>query len=88
MKPGSTLDNPIYYGPIDFSINSKIDIFGTRFIITDADEYVLKFLEANRDQFSDELINGLHEHLNNKENQTIIKQQFYHKGGNVDFKRE
>ncbi|CAH8478054.1 unnamed protein product [Schistosoma guineensis] len=88
MKPGSILDNPIYYGPIDFSINSKIDIFGTRFIITDADEYVLKFLEANRDQFSDELINGLHEHLNNKENQTTIKQQFHHKGGNVDFKRE
>ncbi|CAH8463795.1 unnamed protein product [Schistosoma turkestanicum] len=66
IKPGTTLDNPIYYGPADFAIGAKIDIFGTRFIITDADEYVMKFLEANRDQFSDELINCLREHFNQK----------------------
>ncbi|CAH8441611.1 unnamed protein product [Schistosoma rodhaini] len=91
IKPGSTLDNPIYYGPIDFSINSKIDIFGTRFIITDVDEYVIKFLESNHEQFPDELLNNLREHLNDKENQTIVKQQSHYKlnkGGNIDFKRE
>ncbi|KAH8849710.1 EF-hand domain-containing protein 1 [Schistosoma japonicum] len=90
-KPGCLLDNPIYYGPTDFSIGSKIDIFGTRFIITDADEYVIKFLESNRDQFSDELINCFREHLTEKENQSTVEQQLKSKrskGHHVDIRRE
>ncbi|KAL5968441.1 EF-hand domain-containing protein 1 [Taenia solium] len=58
-KPGSTAEKPDYYGPKDFSIGSIIDVFGTRFVITDADEYVVKFMEAHRDQFSDSLIENL-----------------------------
>ncbi len=40
-------------------MGSIIDVFGTRFVITDADEYVVKFMEANRDQFPDSLIDSL-----------------------------
>uniref|UniRef100_A0A5K3FLV1 EF-hand domain-containing protein 1 n=1 Tax=Mesocestoides corti TaxID=53468 RepID=A0A5K3FLV1_MESCO len=58
-KPGSTTETPKYYGPRDFSLGSIIDVFGTRFVITDADEYVVKFMEANRDQFPDSLIENL-----------------------------
>nr|CAH8824972.1 unnamed protein product [Trichobilharzia regenti] len=90
-KPGSTIDNPVYYGPADFSLGSKIDVFGTRFIITDADEYVVKFLEANRDQFPDELITCLRARLTEKEIQEKAKQQMkskMSKGCNLEFRRE
>ncbi|CAL8100657.1 unnamed protein product [Calicophoron daubneyi] len=66
-KPGSTVEQPIYYGPADFSLGSKIDIFGTRFIITDADAFVIKFLENNRDQFPDELIQCWRARITEKE---------------------
>ncbi|CDS42450.1 EF hand domain containing protein 1 [Echinococcus multilocularis] len=59
VKPGSTVEKPDYYGPKDFFIGSIIDAFGTRFLITDADEYVVKFMEAHRDQFPESLIGNL-----------------------------
>ncbi|VDM33192.1 unnamed protein product [Hydatigera taeniaeformis] len=58
-KPGSTAEKPDYYGPSDFAIGSIVDVFGTRFLITDADEYVVKFMEAHRDQFPESLIGNL-----------------------------
>ncbi|KAH9283174.1 EF-hand domain-containing protein 1 [Echinococcus granulosus] len=59
VKPGSTVEKPDYYGPKDFFIGSIIDAFGTRFLITDADEYVVKFMEAHQDQFPESLIGNL-----------------------------
>ncbi|KAL5109814.1 EF-hand domain-containing protein 1 [Taenia crassiceps] len=58
-KPGSTAEKPDYYGPKDFYIGSIIDVFGTRFLITEADEYVVKFMEVHRDQFPDNLVGNL-----------------------------
>ncbi|KAL7063803.1 hypothetical protein AAHC03_05528 [Spirometra sp. Aus1] len=58
-KPGSTAEQPRYYGPADFELGAIIDVFGTRFVIMDADEYVIKFMDVNRDQFEDKLIEGL-----------------------------
>lgn len=51
QKPGTPTDNPQFYTPADFYIGAKIHIFKHRFIITDADEYVLKYLEANAATF-------------------------------------
>ncbi|XP_072175362.1 EF-hand domain-containing protein 1-like [Diadema setosum] len=50
-KPGSTPENPQFYGPQDLSIGSVLQVFSHRFVITDADDYVLFYLEAHRDDF-------------------------------------
>lgn len=50
-KPGSRTDAPEYYGPQDFYINATIEIFNHRFIITNADAYVLKYMEEHAHQF-------------------------------------
>ncbi|KAF5401149.1 EF-hand domain-containing protein 1 [Paragonimus heterotremus] len=89
-KPGSSVENPVYYGPADFSLGSKIDVFGSRFIITDADAFVIKFLEANRDQFSDELIQCWRARLTEKEEQDRAHQSVKQKnvkGGPVEVRR-
>ncbi|CAN0207995.1 unnamed protein product [Lampetra fluviatilis] len=46
-KPGTSTESPEYYGPADFAIGATIHAFGHRYIITDADKYVLKFLKEN-----------------------------------------
>lgn len=50
-KPGCSVDQPVFYGPQDFTIGAIIEVFRHRFEITDADEYVLKFMEQNAEQF-------------------------------------
>uniref|UniRef100_A0A8D0FDQ8 EF-hand domain containing 1 n=1 Tax=Strix occidentalis caurina TaxID=311401 RepID=A0A8D0FDQ8_STROC len=50
-KPGSTTENPTYYEPSDLTIGSTIEVFGHRFVITDADEYVLNYMESNAESF-------------------------------------
>ncbi|XP_060947992.1 EF-hand domain-containing protein 1-like [Limanda limanda] len=45
-KPGSTLENLDFYSPADFAIGAKVDVFGHRFVLTDADQYVLTYLES------------------------------------------
>ncbi|KAM9316086.1 EF-hand domain-containing protein 1 [Gastrophryne carolinensis] len=62
-KPGSSTDNPSYYGPADFYIGSVVEVFSHRFIITDADEYVLNYIKAHRDQFPSKVLNSLESHL-------------------------
>ena len=44
-------DQPVFYGPQDFYIGAVIEVFRHRFIITNADEYVLKFMEEHSGQF-------------------------------------
>ncbi|XP_013366215.1 PREDICTED: EF-hand domain-containing protein 1 [Chinchilla lanigera] len=56
VKPLSPVDNPVYYGPGDFFIGAVIEVFGHRFVILDADEYVLKYMESNASQFSPEAL--------------------------------
>lgn len=58
-KPGCTIDNPVYYGPADFAIGTTVEVFAHRFILTDADEYVMKFLEANSKNIPSEVLNSM-----------------------------
>ncbi|THD19163.1 EF-hand domain-containing protein 1, partial [Fasciola hepatica] len=89
-KPGSTVDQPVYYGPGDFSLGSKIEVFGSRFIITDADVFVIKFLETNRDQFSNELIQCWRARITEKEAEERARERVKEvraKGGPVNLRR-
>ncbi|KAL4676503.1 hypothetical protein H8959_010648 [Pygathrix nigripes] len=76
VKPYSTVDNPIYYGPSDFFIGAVIEehhqakctatfspVFGHRFIILDTDEYVLKYMESNAAQYSPEALASVQKHV-------------------------
>lgn len=60
-KPGSSVDNPDFYTPKDFSIGSIIQIFKHRFRIVNADEYVLNYLEAHAESYPIETINSIRE---------------------------
>jgi len=63
-KPGeSQPDKPQFYGPADFRIGTVVEIFKHRFIITNADHYVLKYMEAHKHQFPAETIGSLSEKL-------------------------
>ena len=58
-KPGSDVDNPVFYTAQDLLIGETIEVFKHKFIIKDADEYVLKYMEARPDEFSAEAIEAL-----------------------------
>ncbi|XP_016344948.1 EF-hand domain-containing protein 1-like [Sinocyclocheilus anshuiensis] len=45
-KPGSSVENPEYYTPADFSIGATVEVFGHLFVLMDADRYVLRYLES------------------------------------------
>uniref|UniRef100_A0A8C3PHK5 EF-hand domain containing 1 n=1 Tax=Calidris pygmaea TaxID=425635 RepID=A0A8C3PHK5_9CHAR len=62
-KPGSAVDNPTYYGPSDFTIGSTIEVFGHRFVITDADEHVLNYMESNAESFPAATLQSLRDHF-------------------------
>uniref|UniRef100_H0UXE6 EF-hand domain-containing protein 1 n=1 Tax=Cavia porcellus TaxID=10141 RepID=H0UXE6_CAVPO len=67
MKPFSPVDNPNYYGPGDFFIGAVIEVFSHRFVILDTDEYVLKYMESNAEQFSPEAIASVQNHIRKQE---------------------
>ncbi|XP_078584990.1 EF-hand domain-containing protein 1-like [Branchiostoma floridae x Branchiostoma japonicum] len=50
-KPDCDPENPEFYTPADFAIGNIIVVFKHRFQITDADEYVLRYMEAHADTF-------------------------------------
>jgi hypothetical protein len=58
-KPGSPVDKPEFYTPADLAIGEKIEIFKHKFVITDADEYVLKWMEANSNWIPEATLNSL-----------------------------
>jgi len=60
-KPGSTLEQPVYYGPQDFYIGAVVEIFKHRFIITNADAFVLKYIEEHRSQFPEQTYSSIKE---------------------------
>ncbi|XP_074166759.1 EF-hand domain-containing protein 1 isoform X1 [Sminthopsis crassicaudata] len=69
-KPGSCLDKPSFYGPGDFYIGALIEVFGHRFIIQDADEYVLKYLESQGDKYPQSTILSLKDHFLKQKSKT------------------
>ncbi|XP_008498041.2 EF-hand domain-containing protein 1 [Calypte anna] len=70
-KPGSTADNVTYYGPSDFAIGATIEVFGHRFIIIGADEFVLKYMESNAEQFPPATLQSLRDHFHQ---QQVVKE--------------
>ncbi|XP_054617920.1 EF-hand domain-containing protein 1 isoform X2 [Dunckerocampus dactyliophorus] len=62
-KPNSPVDNPEFYSPADFSIGATVDVFGHRFVLTDADLYVLKYMETNPSQVPLETLDTLRQKL-------------------------
>lgn len=60
-KPGSSLEKPEYYGPQDFYIGAVIEIFKHRFIITNADAFVLKYIEDHKAQFPEQTYSTIRE---------------------------
>ena len=50
-KPACDRENPVFYGPVDLSIGAMIHVFSHRFIIIDCDDYVLSYLEENKEIF-------------------------------------
>ncbi|NXK10876.1 EFHC1 protein, partial [Herpetotheres cachinnans] len=62
-KPGSITENAMYYEPSDLTIGSTIEVFGHRFVITDADEYVLNYMESNAESFPAATLQSLRDHF-------------------------
>ena len=54
-KPGTDKEDPLYYTPEDFFIGAKINAFNHYFIITGADLFVHRYIEANPEKFSQQL---------------------------------
>ncbi|KAM8953281.1 EF-hand domain-containing protein 1 [Pelodytes ibericus] len=58
-KPGTSIDNPCYYSPADFAIGAAVEVFNHRFIITDADEFVLNYMKEHPDLCPSEVLESL-----------------------------
>ena len=58
-KPGCDPNKPEYYGPRDFAIGSVIVVYGHKFVITDADDYVFHHVEVHNSQFPSEVIESM-----------------------------
>lgn len=65
-KPDSDPENPIYYGIGDFAIGATITVLKHRFEITNADEFVLKYLEHYAGRFPAETIDSLKNQIKRK----------------------
>ncbi|XP_052097106.1 EF-hand domain-containing protein 1-like [Mytilus californianus] len=70
-KPGCAPGQPVFYGPQDFYIGAVIDVFKHRFVITNADEYVLKYMEDHSAQFPAETVQTLRERLTTRPMETV-----------------
>ena len=73
-KPGSSIDNPVYYTPQDFVIGRIIEIFKHKFIITDADEYVWKYAEEHASRFPKETFDSLKK-IHGKTSESVEEKQ-------------
>lgn len=59
VRPGSNPNKPDYYTPKDLYIGALIKAFANRFIITSADLYVYRYMQAHPQLFSPEIIDGV-----------------------------
>lgn len=62
-KPCTGKDNPEYYTPRDFFIGACINVYNHRFVITGADLFVYRYIEANRDKFCQEVRQNLRDYF-------------------------
>lgn len=62
-KPCTGKDNPEYYTPQDLFIGARINVYNRHFVITGADLFVYRYVEANRDKFCQEVRENLREYF-------------------------
>ncbi|XP_029281558.1 EF-hand domain-containing protein 1 [Cottoperca gobio] len=62
-KPASTVEHPEFYSPADFAIGATVEVFSHRFVLTDADHYVLTYLESIASQIPCRTLDSLHQKL-------------------------
>ncbi|XP_045916821.1 EF-hand domain-containing protein 1 [Micropterus dolomieu] len=62
-KPGSTVENPEFYSPADFAIGATVEVFSHRFVLTNADHYVLTYLESCSSQIPSQTLHSLRQKL-------------------------
>ncbi|XP_014275455.1 EF-hand domain-containing protein 1 [Halyomorpha halys] len=62
-KPGTNPDNPEYFSPHDFRLGAIIEVYGRRFRITGVDLAVYRYMEANPEKFSPEMLTEARRHL-------------------------
>lgn len=62
-KPGTDPMNPEYYSAADFCIGGKIEVHGHRFIITGADLYVYRYMQANPEKFSPNVVDNMRNYM-------------------------
>ncbi|KAI0215708.1 EF-hand domain-containing protein 1 [Lamellibrachia satsuma] len=62
-KPGSTPNTPQFYGPADCFVGATIEVFGHRFVITNADEFVLTYMKEHPTQFPEHTVQSVQDKL-------------------------
>ncbi|XP_070705893.1 EF-hand domain-containing protein 1 [Pempheris klunzingeri] len=62
-KPGSTVESPEFYSPADLAIGATVEVFSHRFVLIDADHYVLKYLQSNSSQIPSHTLDSLQQKL-------------------------
>jgi len=63
IKPGSSKDDPQYYGPGDLYVGAMLDVFGHRFCLNAADPFVLEFVEKNPQCYPAHILCNLREYF-------------------------
>jgi EF-hand domain-containing protein 1 len=58
-KPESNPNRPDYYTPKDLFIGALVKVFATRFVITSADLYVYRYMQAHPELFLPEVIDNV-----------------------------
>ncbi|KAF3702928.1 EF-hand domain-containing protein 1 Myoclonin-1 [Channa argus] len=62
-KPNSTAENPEFYSPADFVIGGTVEVFSHRFVLTDADQYVLTYLESISSKIPSQMLDLMRQKL-------------------------
>lgn len=62
-KPNTDPQNPEYYTPADFYIGAKIEVNGYRFFITGADLFVYRYMQANPEKFSQDVVDNMRNYM-------------------------
>uniref|UniRef100_A0A8C9XNJ5 EF-hand domain (C-terminal) containing 1 n=1 Tax=Sander lucioperca TaxID=283035 RepID=A0A8C9XNJ5_SANLU len=62
-KPGSTADKPEFYSPADLAIGATVKVFSRRFVLTNADHFVLTYLESSARQIPCQTLDSLRQKL-------------------------
>ncbi|XP_041832130.1 EF-hand domain-containing protein 1 [Melanotaenia boesemani] len=74
-KPGSSVENPEFYSPADFAIGATVEVFSHRFVLIDADHYVLKYLESISSQIPTHTLESLRQKLGVEVTENLPGQQ-------------